>query len=55
VPLVPLLWYFIAVLFECPRKWWWLAILAAAVVLSLLTTLPGLHDPWGEYRPLVRL
>jgi hypothetical protein len=55
VPLVPLLWYYIAVVFERPRGRGWMAILATAAALSLLTTLPGLHDPWSEYQPLVRL
>ena len=55
VPLVPLLWYFIPFAFTRPHSRIWKAMLVFAAILSLLTALRGLHDPWSEYPPIVRL
>lgn len=55
VPLVPVLWYFVSVVFERPRALVWKVGLIAAIILSFLTAAPGLHDAWLSIPPIVRL
>jgi len=55
VPLIPVLWTFIPLVFTRSHSRTWKAILLVTAIVSLLTALPGLHDPWGEYQPIFRL
>ncbi|HET7088166.1 MAG TPA: hypothetical protein VFL17_05905 [Anaerolineae bacterium] len=55
VPLIPVLWTFIPLVFTRSHSRAWKAVLLVTAIVSLLTALPGLHDPWGEYQPIFRL
>jgi hypothetical protein len=59
VPLVPLLWWYVrgagCVVREGRGAWAWRALMVAALVISLLTAVFGLHDAWRVVPPIVRL
>ncbi|HLF25146.1 MAG TPA: glycosyltransferase family 87 protein [Anaerolineae bacterium] len=55
VPLIPLGWYFVACWFEPRRGVWWKLALVAAIGLSFLTAVSGLHDAWRDVPPIIRL
>jgi hypothetical protein len=55
VPLAPMLWFYIPILFETPRSRLWKIVLAGAVILSLWNVPMGLHDAWKDVRPILRL
>ena len=54
-PLTPVVWYYVAPLFNWPRRAVWKAAVIGAIGFSLLTALMGLHDAWRTLPPLIRL
>jgi hypothetical protein len=58
-PLAPLLWFYLRDVWCGVREgrgaWAWRVLMVAALVMSLLTAVSGLHDAWRVVPPIVRL
>jgi hypothetical protein len=51
VPLTPMLWAYLPMLFETPRSRGWQALLAGAFVISAWTVALGVYDVWRDIAP----